>query len=88
MRKLTQEEYTRMFFFIGMIIFFGIGLSNLVTNFSLWKNMILSMKVSAILNNLFNFVLSVFFFTMWRGTLIKKIPEISEEQMEEAFKKF
>lgn len=86
MRKFTQEEFVKIFFIVGGIIFIGIGISNIFTNAIVWKNMLLSAKVSAVLSNIFNFVLAISFFYMFNLNSSKKAPKINEEQIEEALK--
>lgn len=84
---MDNQKFLKLFYLSGTLIFLGIGIANIFTNISFWNSMILSAKISAILNNLFNFVISIFFFSLLKGT--KKIPveELSEDQIEEAIKK-
>jgi len=86
MKKLSQNEFMRIFFLIGAITFFGVGISSIFTNAITWKSMLLSMKFSAVLNNIFSFVVAAVFYHSFKGSLVKPAPELSEAQAEEAIK--
>ena len=84
--QFSQEEILRMFYLSGIIIFIVVGIANTFTNISLWSEMILSSKVSAIFSNLFNYVLAIFFFFLRKGMNVDKIKPIEDETLDEIFK--
>ncbi len=86
MRKLTQAEFLKIFFLFGTLTFFGIGIANIFTNAYIWKDMLLSAKVSAVLSNLFNFAIAIFFWYSLKGTQKKDVPELTTEEIEDAIK--
>lgn len=86
LEKYSQQEIFKMFYISGAIIFLIVGVANTFTNFTLWKNMLLSAKVSALFMNLFNYILSVFFFSLYRGQ-IQKLEPLKKEVVDEIFNK-
>lgn len=78
----------KIFYCIGSIVFLGIGISNLISNNFFWENMILSAKVSAVLGNIFNFVLSALFFNLFIESNKKAKSELKEKDIEEAIKNY
>ena len=60
----SQEQILKMFYLCGSIIFIIVAVANTYTNFVNWENMMLSMKVSSLFMNIFNYVLAVFFFML------------------------
>jgi len=84
MKQISQEKFMQFFFFAGAIIFAGVGLLNIFTNSFYWNTMILPSKISAVLTNIFNFLLAICFCYMFKGTLKEKVKTISEENIEEA----
>ena len=63
--EMSQEEVLRVFYLCGAISFLIIGIFNIWTNSINWEFMLLSLKVSSVMSNFFNFVVSWFFYSMY-----------------------
>lgn len=83
--EINQQELMRMFYICGSIIFLVVGIANTITNYIFWNNLILSAKVSNVASNLFNYVLSVFFFGLIKSSFPKK-QDLPAETLDEIFK--
>jgi len=81
--KFTQQTVLRMFYICGAVIFLIVGLANFVTNFLAWNFMIFSAKVSALFMNVFNFIISAFFFHLYNKSKVPKMEGLEEKDLEE-----
>lgn len=73
--EITQKDFLTA----GALCFLIIGICAIFTNINLWANLYISAKVSAVVMNFFNFVVSLFFYTMLKG-LQPKIDALEEKE--------
>lgn len=78
--KFSQQQILKMFYICGSVIFLIVGIANTFTNFTNWERMLLSMKVSSLFMNIFNYVLAVFFFMLFKKIKISIPPPALEEK--------
>jgi uncharacterized protein YacL len=86
--NISPEKVMKIFYLSGFIIFLIVGISNFFTNLILWDNMILSAKVSSIASNIFNFIVSFVFYSLFYNELKKVKLKINTEDFEKAISKF
>ena len=71
-RQIDIQKFLKIFYFSGTAIFLIAGITNIFTNAHYWESMIFSARVSAVVNNLFSFILAIFFFVYYKSTIAKK----------------
>lgn len=86
--QIDIQKFLKVFYISGAIIFSIAGIANIFTNYNYWPTMIFSAKVSAVVNNMFNFILAIFFFVYYKSTLQKTQEPLKTEEIEKAFDNF
>jgi hypothetical protein len=71
-KQIDVQKFLKIFYLSGTAIFLISGIANIFTNANYWVSMIFSAKVSAVVNNIFNFLLTIFFFVYYKNTITKK----------------
>lgn len=81
---------TRQLFKFGAICFGIVAVSSLIGMAITWENYLPTQKISGIANAIFNFIITYFFFYMYKTSAqeqTQEVREISEKELEDMFKK-
>ena len=84
--ELSQKQVLNIFYICGALAFLIIGIFNVYTNYIYFSDMILSARVSAITSNIFNFIVSWFFYAMYAQNRETDLPTLDEKKAEEIIK--